>query len=92
MRSVTMLKLGEMESVEIEFISSTARAGAQIIIELIDSRPLSEIAGMFEDRPKIVRTDSVRPEIETTYTGYTELIDIRRNQADGSVRLTLKKP
>ena len=47
---------------------------------------------MFEDRPKIVRTDSIRQEIETIYTGYTELIDIRRNQADGSVRLTLKKP
>ena len=92
MKSSTMLKLGEMESVEIEFISSVARVGDQIVIELIDSRPLSEIAGMFEDRQKLTRTDSIRPEIETTYTGYTELIDIRRNQANGSVRLTLRKP
>lgn len=92
MKSVTTLKLGEMESVEVEFISSTARAGNQIVIELIDSRLLSEIADLFEDRPKLVRTDNIRPEIETIYTGYTELIDIRRNQEDGSVRLTLKKP
>ena len=92
MKSVTMLKLSEMESVEIEFISSANRVGNQIVIELIDNRPLSEIAEQFEDRPEVVRTDSIRPEISTTYTGYTELIDIRRNQADGSVRLTLKKP
>lgn len=92
MKNVTMLNLGETENVEIEFISSTARAGDQIVIELIDSRPLSEIAGMFEGRQKLTRTDSIRPEIETIYTGYTELIDIRRNQANGSVRLTLKKP
>lgn len=92
MKSVTTLKLGENESVEIEFISSTARAGDQIVIELIDSRHLSEIADMFEGRSKLVRTDNIRPEIETTYTGYTELIDIRRNQTNGSVRLTLKKP
>lgn len=92
MRNVQSLKLSETENVEIESISALMREGRQIVIELIDSRPLSEIADMFEDRPKLVRTDSVRPEIETTYTGYTELIDIRRNQTDGSVRLTLKKP
>ena len=92
MRNVQSLKLSETENVEIESISALMREGRQIVIELIDKRPLSEIADMFEDRPKLVRTDSVRPEIETTYTGYTELIDIRRNQADGSVRLTLKKP
>lgn len=92
MRSVTVLKLGEEESVEIEFISSSNSAGNQIVIELEDDRPLSEIADMFEDREQLVRTDNLRPEIATTYTGYTELIEIRRNQANNRVRLTLKKP
>lgn len=92
MRNVQNLKLSETETVEIESVSALMSNGKLVVIELIDSRPLSEIADMFEDRPKLVRTDSIRPEIETTYTGYTELISIQRNQEYGSVRLTLKKP
>ena len=91
MNSVTTLDLGG-KSYEIEFISTAAYAGNQIVIELMDDQPLSQIAADFEGRETITRTDTIRPEITTTYSGYTELIDIRRNQANGSVRLTLKKP
>lgn len=91
MKSTTMLDLGGM-SYEIEFISSGTLGGNQIVIELEDDRLLSQIAEDFEGRKTMVRTDTARPEISTTYAGYTELIDIRRNQTNGSVRLTLKKP
>lgn len=91
MENRTMLRLSETKSAEIAHIGTLGRAG-QIVIELEDDRPLSEIAGMFEGREELVRTDTIRPEIATRYEGYTELIDIRRNQTSGSVRLTLKKP
>ena len=91
MKSGTMLDLGGM-TYEVEFISTSTYGGNQIVIELEDSRLLSEIAADFEGREAIVRSDTIRPEITTTYAGYTELIEIRRNQANGSVRLTLKKP
>ena len=91
MKSVQMLDLGG-KSLEVEFISSTSYASNQITIELDDNRLLSQIAADFEGCETIKRTDTIRPEITTTYSGYTELIDIRRSQANGSVRLTLRKP
>ena len=91
MKSATMLDLGGM-SYEVEFISTANYAGNQIVIELEDDRLLSMIAEDFEGRKTITRTDTLRPEIATIYTGYTELIEIRRNQANGNVRLTPEKP
>lgn len=90
MRNATMLDLGG-KSYEVEFIGTVGTSG-QIVIELVDERNLSDIAADFEGIAKISRTDTQRPEIVTTYTGYTELIEIRRNQSNENVRLTLKKP
>ena len=89
MKNATMLDLGE-DSREIEY-SGTTRSG-NLMIELMDDRLLSKVAADFEGRKKLVRTDTSAPGVATTYEGYTELIDIRRNQTDGSVRLTLRKP
>ena len=91
MRIVQTLDLGGM-TYEIDFITSTSNEKSQIIIELDDSRLLSEIASDFEGRETIIRKTNNQPEISTTYSGFTELIDIRRNQANQSVRITLKKP
>lgn len=91
MRIAQTLDLGGM-TYEIDFITSLSNEKSQIIIEFDDSRLLSEIAADFEGRETIIRKTNNQPEISTTYSGFTELIDIRRNQANQSVRITLKKP
>lgn len=91
MKNATMLDLGNSKVHEIEFISSM-QTGSTILIEMIDERALSEVAAEFEGNDKLVVTDTIKPGVSTVYDGYTELIDIRRNQINGSVRLTLSKP
>lgn len=92
MKTVQILDVGDGVKREIEFINSAAMARNQIMIELIDERPLSVIASEFEGRERLVRTDNIRPDIETMYTGYTDLVSIQRNTMSGSVRITLAKP
>lgn len=75
----------------IEYIG-TLRGGNMIMIEVMDDRKLSKIAAAFEGVETIRKTNTNLPGVSETYEGYTELIDIRRNQNDGSVRMTLKRP
>ena len=73
-----------------EYVGESISMPGMLMVELEDERPLSAIAAEFEG---VGRVDAVRFYDQTSvYHGYTELIDIRRNQADGSVRLTMKKP
>ena len=73
-----------------EYIGDSVVTPGRLMIEIEDTRALSVIAAEFEG---VQRIDAVRwYDKEIPYEGYTELIDIRRNQADGSVRMTLKKP
>lgn len=92
MKTTTMLDLENGMRREVEFINSTLVARDQIVVELIDNRPLSQIAAEFEGVKTIRRTDNLREDIVTLYEGFSELIDIRRNQTIGSVRLMLRKP
>ena len=91
MKTMIMLDLGNGVSREVDFVS-TMGVSKQVIIELTDERPLSRIAAEFENVKTIRRTDNLRDDVVTLYEGFTELVDIRRNQATGSVRLTIKKP
>ena len=73
-----------------EYVGESISMPGILMVELMDERPLSAIAAEFEG---VGRVDAVRfYDQPAVYEGYTELIDIRRNQADGSVRLTMKKP
>lgn len=91
MKTMIMLDLGNGVSREVGFVS-TMGVSKQVIIELTDERPLSRIAAEFENVKTIRRTDNLRDDVVTLYEGFTELVDIRRNQTTGSVRLTIKKP
>lgn len=79
------------KSTGVEYIG-TLRGGNTIMIEVMDDRKLSKIAAAFEGAETIRKTNANMPGVSETYEGYTELIDIRRNQTDGSVRMTLKRP
>lgn len=92
MKNAIMLDVGDGVNVEIEFISMPATNSRQLMIELYDERALSEIAAYFENREKLVRTDTIRPGVETVYSGYTELTSIQRNAQSGAVRISLSKP
>lgn len=73
-----------------EYIGDSVTTSGHLFVEIKDERALSVIAGEFEG---VKRIDAVRwYDQESVYEGYTELIDIRRNQADGTVRMTLKRP
>ena len=84
------IRLDGGETRACEYIGSSVTSTGLLMIEVIDERALSVIAGEFEG---VRHIDAVRwYDQEIVYEGYTELIDIRRNQADGTVRMTLKRP
>ena len=73
-----------------EYIGDSVVTPGRLMLEIEDARVLSVIAAEFEG---VQRIDAVRwYDQESVYEGYTELIDIRRNQSDGTVRMTLKRP
>ena len=73
-----------------EYIGDSVVTPGRLMLEIEDTRALSVIAAEFEG---VQRIDAVRwYDQESVYEGYTELIDIRRNQADSTVRMTLKRP
>ena len=73
-----------------EYIGDRVTKTGHLFVEIEDARALSVIAAEFEG---VQRIDAVRwYDQESAYEGYTELIDIRRNQSDGTVRMTLKRP
>lgn len=76
---------------DIIFIGTLLRDGRRVVIELTDDRALSEIAADFEGVETITKTDSARPSVKEVYEGFTQLVDIRRNTAAGTVRLTLER-
>ena len=73
-----------------EYIGDSVTKTGHLFVEIEDTRALSVIAAEFEG---VQRIDAVRwYDQKSAYEGYTELIDIRRNQSDGTVRMTLKRP
>lgn len=76
---------------DIIFIGALVRDGRRVVIEMEDDRALSAIAADFEGVETATKTDSERPNVKEIYEGFTQLVDIRRNTAAGTVRLTLER-
>lgn len=68
-----------------------ARNARQLTITMTDKRPLSEIAADFEDLKYITKTDDNKPGVKELYEGYSQLVGVSRNAADGTIRVTLEK-
>lgn len=76
---------------DIIFICSPISTPEHVIIELRDSRPLSEIASDFEELENLKKEDDTRgSSVYEMYEGFSRLVEMHR-YADGSVRLTLEK-
>lgn len=73
------------------YIGEMLRDGLRLLIDLNDERPLSEIAAEFEGLETITQTHELKPGIVTTYTGFTNLLEVHKNKAAGTVRVTLEK-
>ena len=79
------------KTLEITGMMALLRATGSVMIELDDERALSEIAADLEGCETIKKTDEAKAGVTEVYEGYTQLIEIRRNQTTGSVRVTLTK-
>lgn len=74
--------------VQIEFAAVPQRNGGKLIVEMTDEREISSIAPEWEGHALIKRTDSRRPGVEETYSGYTQLLAVQK-MGGGVVRVTL---
>lgn len=69
----------------------STRRGDSLMIELKDDRPMAEIAADFDGVETFESKDEKKPNVKEVYTGYTKLIIMSRDNADGVIRLTLEK-
>lgn len=76
---------------DINWMWSTNRGGNRLMIEMEDSRSMSDIADDFEGVCTITKTDSKTPGVKEVYEGFTTLVILSRDNADGVIRLTLEK-
>lgn len=80
------------KTIDIKWIFASSRGGAGVMIELEDTMTFAQYAEEFDGAQTITKTDEKKPGIEETYTGYTKLVSISRDNAEGVVRIILKKP
>lgn len=76
---------------EINWIWSTTRGGNRLMIELKENRLFSEIAADFEGVQTFTKMDSKTPNVKEIYEGFTALVGMSKENADGVIRLTLEK-
>lgn len=76
---------------EVEFVGTLLRDGKRVVIEMVDDRALSQIAPDFEGVETITKTNSKNLTVKEVYEGFTQLVEIHRNTAAGTVRLTLER-
>jgi hypothetical protein len=76
---------------DINWMGATNRFGNKLMIELVDNRALSKIAANFEGVDTITKTDSKKPNVKEVYEGYTKLVGMSKENAEGVIRLTLEK-
>lgn len=63
----------------------------QMMIDMQDTRSVSEIAQDFEGCQTIEKTDERRDGVKEIYEGYTELVSVTLERATGTARITLEK-
>lgn len=68
----------------------SVRDSNRLMMDVMDTRAISSIALDFENVETLTQEDEQH--VEHVYRGYTEISAMSRNESDGSVRLTLKKP
>jgi hypothetical protein len=76
---------------EIQIICNALRNMNRVMIVLEDDRQLPEIAADFDGLETFTKTDENKPGVEEVYKGYSNLVGVSRNTADGTVRLMLEK-
>lgn len=68
----------------------SVRNSSRLMMDIVDSRTVSEVAADFEGVEKLTQEDAQH--VDHVYKGYTVLAAASRNKSDGSVRVTLEKP
>lgn len=78
------------KTLDVNWIFGPTKAGGNVMIEITDNRPISEVAADFEG------CDSIKEEVESgtykMYEGYTDLKEVSRKRNDGKVIVSLYKP
>jgi hypothetical protein len=86
------IKTSKGHTYEVRFIGAMLRNGKRMLMEMVDDRPLAEIAADFDGLKTITKTDSTRPNVKEVYEGFTRLVGINRDTgSDGVVRLTFER-
>lgn len=75
---------------DIQWIWAT-REDNRLMIELADDKTFAELAADLDGVPVITKTDSDRPNVKEVYEGFTKLVAMSRENAEGVIRLVLKK-
>ncbi|MBE5800057.1 MAG: hypothetical protein E7321_08935 [Clostridiales bacterium] len=68
----------------------SVRDSNRLMMDVMDARSISEVAADFEGVETLTQEDAQH--VEHAYRGFTELAAISRNDSDGSLRITMKKP
>ena len=68
----------------------SVRDSNRLMLDVMDARTIGEAAPDFEGVEMLTQEDNQH--VEYVYRGFTELAAISRNDSDGSLRITLKKP
>lgn len=76
---------------DITWIWATTRGGDRLMIEVKDDRPMAEIAADFDQVEIFEKTTAKMPGVKEVYAGYTRLVGMSRENADGVIRLTLER-
>lgn len=76
---------------DINWIWATTRSGDRLMIELKDDRPMAEVAADFEQVETFEKTTKEKPGVKEVYAGYTCLIGMSRENAEGVILLTLER-
>ena len=76
---------------DVTFVGEMLMNERRLLIEYSDVRPLSAIASDFDGLETITKSDIDRPCNDEIYNGFNRLVEVHRNTAAGTVRLTLER-
>lgn len=76
---------------DIRAICPALRNNNAVLIEVCDDRPLALIAVDFDGLESFRKYDENIKGVSETYTGYSRIINMRRNEEAGTVRLMLER-
>lgn len=86
------LKTSKDETFDISWIGATNRFGSKIMIEMESDMSLPEIAACFDGVETFTKEDKKNPGVKQVFEGFSRLVSITAENADGVVRVTMAKP